>query len=394
LIKKALVLAILILSLCLQGAAEDTREVIDSRGVAVTVPEQINRVVTIDDGLVEEMMTVFGVQNKLVGLGSEVIPRVWEFSYPSIKGENFTLHNGMHIVNYLDPQIKDLPVVARAGTGVVNYEALAGLDPDVVILRLGDCTFANKDDENTKKFLESMKSLGIPLIVLYAPTSLDNPNVQGITKEILILGDLFQQKDKAQKTAEYLENTLKLVQERTENISDQEKVSVLMLGLSSRARDKGGAGFVHGQNTLESYFIEDIVHAKNVCQEKTATFSQPFSAEQILAMDPDVIVLSTAHGYHPPEELYEAPCYQSLQDMRAIKEKKVAALPWTPVNCAKRLEYPIELMVIAKTAYPERFQDINLGQWILDFYQEVYGVDLDTAKALRSVQFMDWTEES
>ncbi|MHB8119288.1 MAG: ABC transporter substrate-binding protein [Methanothrix sp.] len=372
-------------------AAEDTRTVVDSRGTEIQVPVDINRVVTIDDGLVEEMMIVFGVQDKLVGLGSEVIPKVWEFSYPTIKGENYTLHNGMHIVTYLNPWIKDLPVVGRAGTGVVNYEVLAGLDPDVVILRLGDCTFADKDGENTKKFVESMESLEIPLVVLYAPPCFDKPNVQGITEEIRILGKLFREEEKALKTSEYLESTVKFVQERTENIPDQEKPKVLMFGLSSRAREKGGAGFVHGVNTIESYFIEDIVNARNAYQEEAATWVQTFSAEQILALDPDVIVLSTAHGYHPPKELYEAPYYQNLQEMRAIKDKRVAALPWTPANCAKRLEYPIELMVIAKTAYPERFQDIDLGQWILDFYQQVYGVDLNTARALRAVQFMDWT---
>jgi iron complex transport system substrate-binding protein len=162
-----LALACLCLFLGAGWAAEGARTVVDSRGVEVQVPAEINRVVTIDDGLVEEMMIVFGVQDKLVGLGSEVIPNVWEFSYPSIKGENFTLHDGTHIVTYLDPRIKDLPVVGRAGTGVVNYEALVGLDPDVVILRLGDCTFANKDDENTKKFMESMESLGIRLFERY-----------------------------------------------------------------------------------------------------------------------------------------------------------------------------------------------------------------------------------
>lgn len=389
-----LAFACLCLALGTTWAAEETRTVVDSRRVDVQVPVDINRVVTIDDGLVEEMMIVFGEQDKLVGMGSEVIPKIWEFNYPTINGENYTLHNGMNIVTYLNPWIKDLPVVGRAGTGVVNYEALAGLDPDVVVLRLGDCTFANKDDENSKKFIESMESLGIPLVVLHAPPCFEEPNVQGIAEEIRILGDLFQEEEKALETAWYLESIAKLVQERTENIPDSEKPKVLMFGLSSRARDKGGAGFVHGMNTIESYFIEDIVNARNACQDETVTWSQTFSAEQIMALDPDAIVLSTAHGYHPPEELYEAPYYQNLQEMRAIKEKRVAALPWTPANCAKRLEYPIELMVIAKTAYPERFQDINLGQWILDFYQEVYGVDLDTAKALRSVQFMDWTAGS
>jgi iron complex transport system substrate-binding protein len=50
-------------------------------------------------------------------------------------------------------------------------------------------------------------------------------------------------------------------------------------------------------------------------------------------------------------------------------------------------------MVIAKAAYPDRFQDIDLTQWLLDFYQKVYGVDRETAEKLRPAQWMDWTTE-
>jgi iron complex transport system substrate-binding protein len=66
------------------------------------------------------------------------------------------------------------------------------------------------------------------------------------------------------------------------------------------------------------------------------------------------------------------------------------ALPWTPWNCEKRLEYPIDAMVIAKAAYPEIFADIDLADWLLDFYQGLYGVDRKTAKKIRAAQWMDW----
>lgn len=69
------------------------------------------------------------------------------------------------------------------------------------------------------------------------------------------------------------------------------------------------------------------------------------------------------------------------------------ALPWSPCNCDKRLEYPIDVMVMAKAAYPERFSDIELGDWLLDFYENVYGVNSTTAEGLRSAQWMDWTAE-
>lgn len=56
---------IVLACLCLlQGsglAAEEMRTVVDSRGVEVQVPVQIDRVVTISDGLIESVMFVLGV---------------------------------------------------------------------------------------------------------------------------------------------------------------------------------------------------------------------------------------------------------------------------------------------------------------------------------------------
>jgi iron complex transport system substrate-binding protein len=113
--------------------------------------------------------------------------------------------------------------------------------------------------------------------------------------------------------------------------------------------------------------------------------------EQVFALDPDVIALPTSSGYHPPEELYEAPYYAKLQSLRAVKQRKVIALPWMPCNCSKRLEYPIEVMMIAKISFPEAFEDIQIHEWVLSFYQTIYGVDRNKAKEIRSAQWLDWT---
>lgn len=77
-----------------------------------------------------------------------------------------------------------------------------------------------------------------------------------------------------------------------------------------------------------------------------------------------------------------------------MKKRRVVSLPYSPRNSAKRLEYPLDLMVIAKAAYPEQFVDVDLNEWTLSFYQDVYGVDHDTAIRLRSAQLMDWCVET
>lgn len=107
-----------------------------------------------------------------------------------------------------------------------------------------------------------------------------------------------------------------------------------------------------------------------------------------------MILLPTDWGYHPARELFESPHYQTLQEMQAVKNKKVYAMPFLPNYCDVQYEYPIELMIMAKGAYPDLFADINLGDWILDCYKNIYGVDDSLAKKIRSSQWLDWTVES
>ncbi|MDD4498349.1 MAG: ABC transporter substrate-binding protein [Methanosarcinaceae archaeon] len=366
------------------------RTVVDSRGVAVQVPEKIERVVTVSDGLIEGMMYALGVEDTLVGIGSAALKGESNYSYPIDNGGLVNGSGGSHVVKVLVENISDLPLFVQYGTAM-NYETLSSLNPDVVIVRLGSCTFW-EDNANAQKTIDMIESLGIPLVVLYSPSCYNDPSLSQISNEIEIIGDVFGKKEEAAEIASYLESQVALVEERTSGIPEEEKPSVLMFGLSPTHRAQGGAGVVYGLGTMESYMIEGAVNAKNAYQVEVGTL-QIVNTEQVLALDPDVIVLCTAWGYHSPGELAEATYYESLRELSAVKNGRVMSLPWTPCNCVKRLEYPIDLMVIAKAAYPESFEDINLGDWLLEFYQNVYGVDRDTAEKLRTAQWMDWCVE-
>jgi iron complex transport system substrate-binding protein len=368
-----------------------SRSVIDSRGVAVRVPQEIGRVVTIDDGFSLEVMTVMGEADKLVGVGSRTYEEIDTYTYESVFGGNHTYTNGMNTMAYLHPRTRTLPVIAEFEGGV-NYEALAGLKPDVVIVRLGSCTFW-VNDENVKKSVERMESLGIPVIVLYGTDFYEQPDLSTMYDEIRIIGDLFGKEQDADRLVTLLSGEIGTIQSRTENISETEKPSVLYLGLASVARDEGGAGNTVSLTSYESWTLENIINARNAFRQE-AGYWHVVSAEQILAMDPDVIILPTDWGYHPVEEIYEAPYYQNLRELKAVRNHRVTSLPFTPYDCAKRLEYPVELMVIAKAAYPERFSDIDLNEWLLTFYQNLYGVDRQTAEGLREIQWMDWVAET
>lgn len=371
------------------GDTDGTRTITDMRGRTVEIPATIERVVCIDDGFVEGIMYRFGMQDRVVGLGGAWI-QDYTYSFETTDGGTYEYKNGMNPVRYLIPGLVDLPVLVESGTGI-NYETLAALDPDVVFLREGAWAFSAGSDENLKKTIQTIESLGIPLVILVGPPFQDQPTVDHIGEEIRLVGEVFSRQKDAETLASYLDEQIGEIRERTKDIPEDKQIRMIQLGLSPRARQGGGAAMAWGGDTIESYFIEDIANAKNA-YKGTGAFVV-ISTEQILTLDPDVIVLPTAQGYHPASELYTAPYYQNLQELKAVKNQRVYALPWTPFNWAKRLEYPIEAMVIAKAAYPDRFADINVGEWTLDFYQQVYGVDEATAKELRSVQWLDWMVE-
>ena len=364
--------------------------VTDMRGVNVSVPDNLERIATISDGFVEGVMTHLGVINKVTVIGSWSMKRDYKYSFTTVGGEEYTLR-GWNTMKYLHPWLNDLPCINSPQGNIINYETLASANPQLVILRVGDCTLRGANPESVEKTIGTIEALGIPLVVIFSPNYYNKAELSSMKEEMRVLGDIFGQREKALKLFDYLDATEKMIRKRTASIKEKNKVSMLYLGLNPNVRKKGAAGSVSGVNTPESYIIEGIANAKNAFTGKGSGVIM--SAEQLYSLNPDVIVLPTSNGYHPPRELYESPDFQILQELKAVKNKRVYAMPWSPMNCARRVEYPIDMLIIAKAAYPDKFKDIKVHTFVLQFYKDVYNVSDKDAEALRSEQILDWTVE-
>lgn len=360
------------------------------RRVSVTIPQTPERVITVSDGMIETVMAHFGVIDRLVGLGSSCLQRNFSYEIPGME-QPLNYVEGMNPVRLLYPDIASMPLIAGSGLPL-QLEKIAALNPDLILLREGCCTIPNLGDPKSQQALSMLSSFGIPMVVFKGTNQFDPPDLGMFNQEIALLGEIFNQEEKARGLISFLENSIGMVTDRTSEYKEDERPKVLLLGLSPIAREGGSAGVTKGKDTMEGFIIEKLVNARNAYQGIGGrTSSLLLNMEQVFALDPDVIVLPTSSGYHPPEELYEAPYYSKLQSLRAVKSKKVMALPWTPCNCSKRIEYPIEVMMTAKVSYPAAFEDIEIHEWVLSFYQKIYNVDRDTAKAIRSAQWLDWT---
>lgn len=369
----------------------DTRRVVDMRGVGVSVPRTLTRVATIDDGFVEGVMTRLGVIRTLVAVGSSAQQRVWSYTYPSTSGTPLDFADGMGTMRVLHPWIADLPCASHTSGDAINYETLAAARPEVVIVRIGDCTVGTAP-ETVTKMAGVFESMGIPLVILRSTTDYRGAGLETLHAEIEVLGRLFGTEDQAAVLARELADAESLVRTRVASVPDRERPTALVLGLAAGARTSGGAAYVWGADTTESWMLEQLAGARNAYRGRGARVL--LNAEQILALDPDVIFLPTAAGYHPPEELARAPYFSELRRLRAVKAGRVYALPWSPMNCARRLEYPLDLLIMAKGSFPSRFRDLAVHQWALDFYRRTYGVDDRQAVALRKAQWLDWSVTS
>ena len=292
----------------------------------------------------------------------------------------------MGTMRALHPWLADLPCASCRGDAI-NYETIAAAKPDVVVLRVGDCTIGTVPEVVTRS-VEVLGATGAPTVVLRSPADYRGQGTETLRAEIDVLGRLFGNERDATALADELAEAETMIRGRISGVPETAKPRVLYLGLASGARSSGGAAFVWGTDTTESWMIERVLGARNAYRGAGARVL--LNAEQILALDPDVIFLPTSAGYHPPRELAEAPYFRELQRLRAVREGRVYALPWSPDNCARRLEYPLDLLVMAKGTFPDRFRDLTVHEWALAFYQRTYRVDRSQALMLRRAQWLDW----
>ncbi len=383
--KRMQILSILIAIVALQAVsvvADDYKTVTDMRGVQVSIPEDPQRIIAISRGIIDTTMYAFGVQDKLVG-GS---------IYNKDNGYgNYTYDNETHricpfISFLLNPEYRNLTNVGAFGgpLGVApNVEVVASLNPDLVIMR-----DQGADDENTAKFLDAAERLEIPVVVLKYADCYDDISVGTIYEEIRLLGEVFGKQEKANEIVDIMKEQVDLIRERTKDIADEDKPRVLYFGAPSYAKDRGGAGYAFGTDTIESAFLEDIINAKNAYDGDN---TELISAERLLSIDPDVIILPTYSGYHPPSVMYNGDQFGKVQELKALKDRRVYSLTATPIM-DERLEFPINLMIAAKAIYPDRFDDIDLEEWIGNYFKELYGVDDEKANELKDALLLRYLE--
>ena len=328
-------------------AAPTTHTVVDHLDNAVEVPYEVNRIVVCDIYPMPSVLTVFfDSAEKIVGMPA-----------PSMTAAA----NGL--LGQLYPQI------LKAETGfidgsTINMEELLKLQPDVVFYS------ASQPQEG-----EQLRNAGIPALAVSVNKWQYNA-IETLNNWIDLLSQVFPENDKTQVVREYSDKMYDLVQQRVSTLdeADRQRVFFLFQYTDTNMLTSGKQFF--GQ------WWADAIGAVNVAQELEKDNSVAVNMEQVYAWNPSLIFVTNFTKFGP-EDLYNNTVgTYDWSAVDAVKNHQVYKMPlgmyrsYTP-----GVDTPVTLLWLAKSAYPQLFNDIDLIAETKAYYQEVFGIALTDQQA-------------
>lgn len=313
-----------------------TREITDMAGRKVTVPAAENIESVFSAGPVAAIFLYMVAPDKLLG---------WNYELNDVEK------------SIILDKYQDLP---NFGMGdAVNYEAVIAANPTIAINsgKINDTMVSDCDALS--------ESLGIPVVAV------DN-ELNNSAEAFRFMGELLGVEDHAEELAQYAEQVFTDINALSD-IPEEKKVSVYF-GNGEDSLETAPRGSQHAQ-------ILDAINAVNVADLELGDGSRvQISAEQLLAWDPDVIVVNgepkaDKSGNSAAEDILSNPDYASL---KAVQDQKVYGTPNAPFSWVDRPAGPNRLIGMrwfSALIYPEYIKcDIN--EEIHKFFDLFYHVDL------------------
>lgn len=316
-----------------EGAAPQEREITDMAGRTMTVPLEIESVFSTGPAAAIYLYTL--VPDKLLG---------WNYALNDIEK------------SIILEQYHDLPNFGQGDA--VNYEAVIAAGPTIAL----NVTSINDGSIDASDTLA--EQLGVP-VVMVSSDLLDAPAVYRF------MGKLFGVEEQAEALAAYAEETFNAISSL--DIPNEEKVRIYY-GNGEDSLETAPAGSSHGQ-------IIDLVNAVNVADLELGDGSRvQISAEQLLAWDPDVIIVNgepkaDMTGSAAAEAILADPLFATL---KAVQNGAVYGTPNAPFSWVDRPPGPnriVGMRWLSGLIYPE-YLDYDVDEAVREFFQLFYHVEL------------------
>lgn len=273
--------------------------------------------------------------------------------------------------HFMDEKYANLPVLGgnHANNKKLNPEVIAEANPDLIIAQGPDKVSEGTIDSANKL----QEQLGIPVVVVES-------SVKTIDKTLEFYGDVMNEKESAQKLADYAKDALKMVNETAAKIPDDKRVGVYYA--------ENDDGFETEPQTSPHAVILDMVGCKNVAdvEEAGGTGRVSVSPEQVISWNPEMIIICpTTNGPLFDDETTEN-LYNKLKsddkgiwaDIDAVKNDNFYEVPVGPFNWADRPPSVNQLLGVlwcGNLVYPEYF-DYDMKEKTKEFFELFYHYDL------------------
>ena len=253
----------------------------------------------------------------------------------------------------IDPGMDEKTVLPRRA----NTEAILALHPDIVVL---------------KNFLKTR--MGEPLERVGVETVyLDLETPEAWMKDLVILGELFDNPERAVELQSMFQSRINAVEEPLKNLSAGEKPKTLVLYRS--IKDGVKAVNIPPLSWIQTRMVE-MAGGEPVWVD--ADFGDRWTRtgiEQIAAWDPDVILVAAYHmdAGDAIDELTQDPAWSSL---RAVRNGQIHPFPadyhsWDQPD----VRWLLGLQWMASILHPELFPDIDMESETRKFFNEMFFIN-------------------
>ena len=314
-----------------------TRVVTDSAGRQVEIPAQIQRVAP--SGSTAQMILMPIAYDLLAGLSSSP---------------------GTAQMPYFPEEVRYLPTFGQfyGSKANLNMESLIDARPQIII-DLGDKKDSIADDMD-----RIQKQTGIPTVFIEA-------DLDDMAAAYRTLGDILNRSDMAESLARFIEKTVSMARENSAKIPENQRLSVLF-GTGSTGLACNAAGSVQAD-------VIDLVGAVNAIIPQEVSNrggGTTVSLEEVYAVEPDVILLSTGGPY---DTLAQGE-WAGLTAVQNRRYYEIPGLPYDWMSSPPSVNRVLGIWWLGNLLYPELY-DYDMVQVAREYYGLFWHYDLTEEEA-------------
>ena len=304
-----------------------TRKVTDMAGREVVLPARISRVVTLGS------LPVLNSFVFTMGEAGSIVNGLADFAQPHWKYQNV-----------FAPQLPGQPTM-QLPNREPQVEAILQAQPDLVLTLHRDA-------------VDRLAGLGLRVVYL----SWREP--EDVKSCMSLMGQVFGKPDVAQAYQKWFESSLATVRAGLEGVAESQRPRVLYLQPDTLTQPR----------LIAEWWIP-AAGGVSVTNDGRRTESRSFSMEQVLAWDPDVMILTT------PQAVRLVRNEKAFAGLRAVRDGRLHVAPVGAHTWSNRTaEQPLTVMWAARTLHPQRFASLDVAAQTREFYARFFGTRLSDAQ--------------